>query len=105
MAIIKAMVGQKVIDGFKGTLDFYYHMGVACVRSWPKSPGKSRSEAVMAQWPVFISATRSWGSVSQSVRSAYEQMAVSTNKRPVDLWVRGYISGVLKFYTPPDALQ
>ncbi|GAI44205.1 unnamed protein product [marine sediment metagenome] len=105
MAIIKEMVGQKVIDGFKGVIDFYYYMGVPCARAWPKSPGKSRSANVMAQWPVFKTAAQLWGELSPEVRQAYEDMAAVTNLTGKDMFFRGYISGTLRYYVPPGELE
>lgn len=104
MAIIKAMVGQKVIDGFKGVIDFYFNMGIPCARSWPKSPGKSRSAPVMAQWPIFSEAARLWRQLSPEVKEAYNEMAAVTNLTGKDMFFRGYISGTLRFYAPPGEL-
>lgn len=105
MAIIKAMVGQKVIDGFRGVIDFYFYMGIPCARSWPKSPGKRRSPSVTAQWPVFQNAARLWRELSPGVRKTYEDMAVTTNLTAKDIFFRGYISGTLRYYIPVDELQ
>lgn len=97
------MVGQKIIDGFKGVIDFYYYMGVPCARSWPKKIGANRSPAVMAQWPIWTEAARLWGEISPTVREAYVQMAVSTDLTGKDMFFRGYISGILRFYYPPGS--
>lgn len=105
MAIIREMVGQKIISGFKGVVDFYYYMGVPCARAWPKSPGRNRSPAVMSQWPVFTHAAELWRELSLEVRQAYKQMAVGTNLTARDLFFRGYISGTLRFYQPVDDLE
>ena len=105
MAIIKEMVGKKVIDGFRGVVDFYYYMGVSCARSWPKSPGKSRSWAVTQQWAVFKEAARLWPLLSTSVQQTYVEMARPTNLTGKDMFFRGYISGTLRYYAPPDALE
>lgn len=105
MAIIKAMVGQKVIDGFRGVIDFYFYMGVPCVRSWPRKPRGARSAPVMAQWPVFQNAARLWREISPEVRKTYEDMAVTTNLTAKDIFFRGYISGALRYYIPVDELE
>lgn len=104
MAIIKEMVGQKVIDGFKGVIDFYFYMGVPCARAWPKAPGKSRSYEVQAQWPIFTTVAKLWRELSPEVKEAYNEMAAVTNLTGRDMFTRGYISGTLRFYAPPGEL-
>jgi len=105
MAIIKAMVAQKVIDGFKGVIDFYFYMGVPCARAWPKKPSQIRNANVRAQWPVFTTAAKLWREISPELRQAYEQMTVGTNLTAKDMFFRGYISGTLRYYIPVDELE
>lgn len=105
MAKITKMPSLKIIRGFKGTLDFYYHRGILCVRKWPDSPGKNRSPNVQAQWPVWTQAAKLWPQLSLAVRQAYTEMAVSTNLTDRDMFFRGYISGTLKYYKPVDELE
>ena len=99
------MVGQKIIDGFRGVIDFYYYMGIPCARAWPKSPGKSRNDNVRRQWPIFTTAASLWREISPEVRQAYEDMAAVTNLTGKDMFFRGYISGTLRYYVPPDELE
>lgn len=94
MAKIKHMVGQKVIDGFKGTLDFYYHEGQACVRAWPKSPGKVRTPAVMAWWAPFAYAAGEWNNLSEAVRRSYAELASGTGLSARDMFQRAYMKGL-----------
>ncbi len=96
MAIIKHMVARKVIDGFKGTLDFYYYMGLACVRKWPKSPGKVRSPAVMAGWAAFSYASREWNNLSPFVRRSYEELATGSALSGRDMFQRAYMKGLYR---------
>lgn len=105
MAVLKEMVALKVINGFKGVVDFYYYMGKPCARAWPKAPGKSRNDNVRRQWPVFINAARLWRELSPTVRQAYEDMAAATNLTGKDMFFRGYISGTLRYYVPPGELE
>jgi len=74
MAVIKEMLGEKVIRGFKGVLDFYYWKGLACVRKWPASPGHKRSPAVMVGWAPFTQAVALWSLVPQNIRDEYESI-------------------------------
>jgi len=105
MAILKHMVAQKVISGLRGVIDYYYYMGIPCARSWPSKPAVDRNPNVRAQWPIFSNAAKLWSQVSPVVRQACEEMAVGTNLTDKDIFTRGYISGTLKFYQPPDELE
>ena len=96
MAIIKHMVAQKVIDGFKGTIDFYYYMGVPCARKWPKSPGKVRSPAVMAGWATFSYAAGEWNNLSPYVRRSYEILGSGSGLSGRDMFSRAYMKGLYR---------
>ena len=103
MAKILEMPGERIISGFKGTLDFYYYMGVACVRKWPSSPGHNRAPAVQAQWEAFTSASRLWGQLSIEIRQAYETLASTSALSGKDLFTQAYISGTYRYphtFTP-----
>ena len=77
MAILKqgALPGQKIIDGFKKTLDFYYYMDIPCCRSWPRSQGKSQTPASVAQQPMFTYVQKLWPAVSPFVMKSYTDLA------------------------------
>lgn len=94
MAKLKKLPGQAVIDGFKGTIDFYVWNGINCARSWPRSPGHDRAPAVEAQWPAFTWAAKNWQSLSEEVRQAYNRLAAGTNLTGRDLFVKGFISSL-----------
>lgn len=104
MAKLTALPSLAIIDGYKGVIDFYIHRGIPCARKWPTSPGRIRSEAVMAQWPVFSNASRLWTQLTPAARQPYVDMAVSTNLTPRDIFTKSYISGMFSWYTPPDDL-
>ncbi|MBA7627009.1 hypothetical protein ES703_34470 [subsurface metagenome] len=105
MAKIKSMVADEVISGFKGKLDFYVHRGQPCVRMWPRSPGKRRSAAVEAQWPLFAVAAKLWDQIPEDIRAAYEQMATDTGLSARDMATRAYISGYKKLIATVDELE
>ena len=103
VAKLKHMVGQKVIDGFRGVIDYYYYMGIPCARSWPRKPIAFRNSNVVAQWPIFTRAAELWTNLSPEMKYWYNEMAKPTNLTGKDLFFRGYISGILRFYyTPGD---
>lgn len=97
MAVITKMPSKAIISGFKGTLDFYVHMGQACVRSWPRSPGRNRAPAVQARWAAFAWAATNWKNLSLEVQEAYNQMAVSTYMTGKDIFMKTFITSA--FFT------
>lgn len=99
MAIIKAMVGQKVIDGFKGTLDFYIHDGIACVRSWPRSQGKSQTPASVAQQPMFSYCSKLFSSLSPFVYQTYIDIAAKSGLHGKDWFTRAYYGKMYHYPT------
>ncbi|GAH95299.1 unnamed protein product [marine sediment metagenome] len=86
------MPEQAIIDGFKGTLDFYVHNTIPCVRSWPRSPGKRRAPAVEAQWPLFSWAAKNWDSLSDAMKQAYEETASEVFMTGRDLFTKSFIT-------------
>lgn len=100
MAIIKEMPGQKIIDGFKGKLDFYYYMGIPVCRKWPRSQGKSQTPASIAQWPFFTYASQGFITISPFVREAYFAVARDCGLHAKDWFMRGYMTGIYKYPIP-----
>lgn len=94
------MPGLKIISGFRGVLDFYYYMGIACVRRWPKSPGKVRNANVMSTWAAFTNASREWNYLSAAVRRTYEEMSTGSGLSGRDLFMRGYLKGLYRAPIP-----
>lgn len=97
MAKLTAIPHQDIIDGLKGSIDFYVHRGIPCARSWPKSPGKRRSDSVMAQWPLFSFATREWNNLSQAVRDSYTRFSSDSGLAGRDLQIRAYMTGLYRY--------
>lgn len=100
MAKIREMIGEKVIDGFKGVIDFYYYMGIPCARKWPRSPGKRRTPAVEARWAAFTYAAREWNNLSSTVQESYKRLAKGTGLSGRDVQQRAYLIGLYRYPTP-----
>ena len=100
MAKLTALPEQAIIDGFKGYVDFYVYMGIPVARAWPKSPGKQRTPAVMAQWPVWTYATREWNQLSGSVQAAYIKLATNSGLTGRDMQMRAYLQGLYRYPIP-----
>ena len=100
MAKLDLMPQQAIIDGLKGSLDFYVHKGIPCVRVWPRSPGHRRAPAVEAQWPAFSYATKEWKNLSPTLKDAYTKMSGKSGLTGRDLFMRAYIMGVFQYPMP-----
>jgi len=101
VAKLTTLTALDIISGFKGTIDFYVYMGLACARRWPRSPGHRRAPAVEAQWSAFTIATTLFPLLSQEIRDAYNKMASGTGLTGRDLFTRSYLSGLYRYPTGP----
>ena len=100
MAKLTKLPEQAIIDGFKGVIDFYIHMGIPCARSWPRSPGRHRAPAVMAQWDSFTFATQEWHNISPELQQAYNRMASNSGWSGRDLMMKAYLGTLFTYPTP-----
>lgn len=96
MAKLTALPQLAVINGFKGTIDFYLWRGIPVARRWPRSPGHRRAPAVEAQWPAFTIASQLWSHMDEQTQRAYIETASGTNLSGRDLASKAYLSGYLK---------
>ena len=97
MARLTKLPSMKIIDGLKGSIDYYVHRGIPCARSWPRSPGKHRSAAVEARWPSFTVAAQEWKKLSPAVQASYNEFATTSGLSGRDLQVRGYLTGLYRY--------
>lgn len=93
------MPGQKIIDGFKGKIDFSYYMGLPVARKWPRSQGKSQTPASVAQWPMFTYVQQLRPQVSPFVIDAYTNLAQDCGLHKWDWFMRGYYGKIYKYPT------
>lgn len=100
MAKLTALPSQAIIDGFKGTLDFYEYMGIPVARAWPRKPTGPRTTAVQAQWPAFKIAAKEWTNLSQIVQDAYRKLATNSGLTGRDMQVRAYLTGLYRYPIP-----
>ncbi|MBA7643919.1 hypothetical protein ES703_51653 [subsurface metagenome] len=99
MAVITSMPSEAIISGYRGSLDYYYNMGLACVRRWPRSPGHLRTPAVMSTWEAFAYASRLWKLLSPEVQRSYEELATGTGLSGRDMAERAYLKGLYAYPT------
>lgn len=98
MVKLASLPEAAIIDGFKGTIDFYVHDGVPCARRWPRSPSAPRAPAVQAYMQIFKDGVALWPTLSPAVQQAYNDMAVGTKMTARDLFMTGYISGLVEIW-------
>lgn len=91
---------QGIIDGLKGTVDFYLYMGIPVARSWPRKPTKARSAKVQQTWPAFGYAAKEWLNLSKIVQDAYIKLATNSGLTGRDMQVRAYITGLYRYPIP-----
>ena len=94
MVKLKGLPAQHIIDGFKGSVDYYVHDGVPCARGWPRPPTESRSPAVQAGWIPFSYINRIAASLPLEIIQAYKDMATGSNAHWKDYLTRAYIMGI-----------
>lgn len=99
MVILKEMVAEKIIDGFKGKVDFYYYMGIPVARKFPRSQGKSQTPDSVAQQPMFTYVQKLWTQVSPFVRESYQDLAPSGALHLRDWFMRGYYGMIYRYDT------
>jgi len=100
MARLLRLPSQDIIDGYKGTIDYYIHRGIPCARSWPKSPGRIRSAAVMAQWQAWRYGSREWTNLSDTMQTHYRRIATNSGLTGRDMFMRAYLRGLYYYPTP-----
>jgi hypothetical protein len=96
MAKLTALPEAAIINGFKGTIDFYVHDGIACARRWPRSPSAPRAPAVQATWQVFKDGISLWPKLSPAVQAAYVEMSVGTTLTGRDYFMKDYMIGAIE---------
>ena len=103
MAKLNALPAQDVVDGFRGVLDFYTWCNLNIVRKWPKSPGRNRSEAVVATQKPFAYINKMADPLPETCVQPYRQLALGTGLSWKDYLVRLYINGSIRFHLiPPE---
>jgi hypothetical protein len=97
VAVLLALPEQAIIDGWKGTVDFYLHCGTPCARKWPRPPSGPRAPDVIAQYAAFAYASRLWNLLSPEVQGSYIEMARGTRLSGRDMAQKAYLSGTLQY--------
>lgn len=94
MAVITKMPHQAIIDGFKGVLDYYYFLGIPCVRKWPHWPKRDPYPTERANQEAFAYAAKMWRQLPEYVKLLYNDMAAGTRNSGFDIYMRCYMRGL-----------
>ena len=79
------MPERSIVRGFKGVLDFYFHFGVPCVRSWPKWYLTTRAPAVAQRANIFRLTVQQVATSSPLIVNAAKKMVRGTPQTWKDL--------------------
>lgn len=93
MAKIKKLPSKAVIDGFKGTLDFYVHRGISCVRMWPRYDESRTTAATKAARIPFAYISTITKTLPDNIVEAYQALASPTRLTWKDAVIRCYLNG------------
>ena len=94
LAIIKEMPAQHIIDGFKGTLDFFVTRGIPCVRRWPRYTPRTSTPAEKAHQDAFAYINKIYHTLPAIVIEAARETAAGTSYTARDIITKGYLKGL-----------
>ena len=100
MAKLTKLPDRSIIDGLKGTLDFYtLHLnptlseGIPCCRSWPRFDPDKLTAASKAAAATFGAISSLLKSLPDNLVEAYRLQASGTRLTWRDLAIRSYLNG------------
>lgn len=93
MATLKKMPPQAIIDGFKGTIDFYYWRGIPCVRKWPVWHPRTPTPVEATNQHSFAYCNKAWKDLPANIKTRWNEMAGGTGLTGKDHYVRAYMRG------------
>ena len=94
MAKLSQLPGQAIIDGLKGTVDFYYWKGIPVARSWPRKTTLPPSPAMLAAQQTFAKAAILYKEQDRVLILYLKDNASSTAKTSKDIFFMAYLSGL-----------
>jgi len=100
MAKLERLPEKYIIDGFKGTIDFYEWKGIAVARKWPVFQPYPFSDAQKANQAAFAYINKLYSHLSISVIVGYTLLAARTTQTPKDYIVRAYMKGMFAIMPP-----
>jgi len=93
MAKLDHMPTKEIIDGFKGSIDFYLWRGIPVARKWPRKPRQPGTPEQKATWTRFKYINSLAGTLPPDVIAAYKFMAAGSGLTWKDYVIRLYLTG------------
>jgi hypothetical protein len=93
MAKLSALPEEAIINGFKGSVDFYVCRTIPCARAWPRARTVPFTPQEKANWPIFAIATRIWPLLDSETRESLERMTPAASLSARDLATKLYLNG------------
>ena len=94
MARLTALPEQAIIDGFKGTVDFYYNNGIPCARKWPHWAKRKPYPAERANQEAFAYAAKMWKDLPEYLKLLYIDMSAGGRFSGFDVYMKCYMCGL-----------
>lgn len=93
MVKIAEMPAQHLIDGWKGTIDFFIYKGQPVARSWPHWHPRKPTEPELQAQIAFGYVNQMAHALPPYIIDQYRRMAASSQCSWKDIFVRGYLYG------------
>lgn len=93
MAKLLKMPSQSIIDGFKGTIDFYYWKGIPVARKWPVWRPRTATPTEASNQRAFSYVNKAWKGLPANIKTRWNEMAGGTGLTGKDHYVRAYMRG------------
>ncbi len=94
MVVLKKLPEQAIVDGFKGTVDFYVCRGIPVARKWPHYPRRTPYPAELANQLAFSYITKALSSLPEHVIAQWKAQTAGTPFTWRDLAIRAYMRGI-----------
>jgi len=100
MAKLEKMPQRQIIDGYKGTIDFYYWKGIPVARKWPIYIKRTPTPIELTYQQAFSYINKLWASLPLIIHVQLTLFAARSTLTPKDFLVRGYLKGLFEIMPP-----
>lgn len=94
MVKLLRMPNRAIVDSLKGSVDFYFWMGIPVARRWPYYPPRDPHPAEAAWQAIFGYCAGLWNQLSTLIKQRYKRMALTSSYTGRDLFMRSFLSGI-----------
>jgi len=100
MAKLDKMPQRQIIDGYKGTLDFYYWKGIPVCRKWPIYIKRTPTPIELTYQQAFSYINKLWAQLPLIIQVQLTLFAARSTLTGKDFLVRGYLKGLFEIMPP-----